>query len=250
MTNRSGLGEPWPGGGAFRSQRLTVWPTSMNLTRPSYARPPALESMNGRGGLSGFGEDGTDGAPLHERVAVHPVPRGAHRISAEERARREAALAQAPLFANLPKRHLRSINKLTGVSAYEEGAVVVQEGDQGSSFHVLLDGPGQGRAARTDGRPSLTRRLLRRDRLARPRAPNRYRDRGVVSAMSDPGRRGLHGNPGQPARIGHQGHARDRGAPTPTRASACRVTSERDRRDAVSREGVSAGRPSRCRPDR
>ncbi len=96
--------------------------------------------MNGRGGLSGFGEDGTDGAPLHERVAVHPVPRGAHRISAEERARREAALAQAPLFANLPKRHLRSIAKLTGVSAYEEGAVVVQEGDQGSSFHVLLDG--------------------------------------------------------------------------------------------------------------
>ena len=69
-----------------------------------------------------------------------PVPRGARRISTEEQARREEALAQAPLFANLPKRHLRSIARLTGVSAYEEGGAVVREGDPGSRFHVLLDG--------------------------------------------------------------------------------------------------------------
>jgi CRP-like cAMP-binding protein len=69
-----------------------------------------------------------------------PVPRGPRQISAEERARRVAALGQAPLFASLPKRHLRSIARLTGVSEYDQGATVVREGDPGSRFHVLLDG--------------------------------------------------------------------------------------------------------------
>lgn len=69
-----------------------------------------------------------------------PAARGARRISAEERTRREQALAQAPLFAGLPKRYLRSIAKLTSVSAYPEGAAVVREGSLGSRFHVLLEG--------------------------------------------------------------------------------------------------------------
>jgi len=67
------------------------------------------------------------------------MPPGA-RISAEERTQRELALTEAPLFASLPKRHLRSIAKVTGVREYEAGASVVREGDPGSTFYVLLDG--------------------------------------------------------------------------------------------------------------
>jgi CRP-like cAMP-binding protein len=67
------------------------------------------------------------------------MPPGA-RFSAKERTRRELALTEAPLFANLPKRHLRSIAKMTGVREYEEGDWVIREGDPGSAFYVLLDG--------------------------------------------------------------------------------------------------------------
>src|SRR3546814_1289810 len=49
------------------------------------------------------------------------------------------ALPISPLFANLPKRHLRSIAKVTGVREYEKGASVIREGDPGSAFFVLLD---------------------------------------------------------------------------------------------------------------
>jgi CRP-like cAMP-binding protein len=67
------------------------------------------------------------------------MPPGA-RISAKERARRELALTEAPLFANLSKRHLRSIARVTGVREYKKGASVIREGDPGSAFYVLLDG--------------------------------------------------------------------------------------------------------------
>ena len=69
-----------------------------------------------------------------------PMPRGAGRLSSEEQARREEALAQAGLFAGLPRRHLRSLVKSTGVSTYPEGATVVEEGTTGSKFYVILDG--------------------------------------------------------------------------------------------------------------
>jgi CRP/FNR family transcriptional regulator, cyclic AMP receptor protein len=68
-----------------------------------------------------------------------PKPTGS-RIAAEERERRELALKQAPLFANVPRRHLRSIAKVTGVRGYEEGASIIREGDPGSTFYALLDG--------------------------------------------------------------------------------------------------------------
>jgi CRP-like cAMP-binding protein len=68
-----------------------------------------------------------------------PVPRGA-RISAEEWARRQTALAQAPLFAALSKRQLRSLAKTTAVVAYKEGADVVKQGAVQSTFYVLLEG--------------------------------------------------------------------------------------------------------------
>jgi CRP-like cAMP-binding protein len=67
------------------------------------------------------------------------MPPGAP-ISAKELSRRERALTEAPLFASLPKRHLRSIAKVTGVREYGTGASVVREGDPGSTFYVLLDG--------------------------------------------------------------------------------------------------------------
>ncbi len=68
-----------------------------------------------------------------------PAPRGAG-ISREERTRRQQALAQAPLFANLSKRQLRSLAEMTAVTAYKEGAEVVKQGSAGPTFYVLLDG--------------------------------------------------------------------------------------------------------------
>jgi CRP-like cAMP-binding protein len=68
-----------------------------------------------------------------------PAPRGAG-ISREERTRRQEALAQAPLFANLSKRQLRSLAEVTAVTAYKGGAEVVKQGSAGTTFYVLLDG--------------------------------------------------------------------------------------------------------------
>jgi CRP/FNR family cyclic AMP-dependent transcriptional regulator len=68
-----------------------------------------------------------------------PAGRGA-RVSEEEWRRRQAALAVAPLFAGLSRRHLRALTKATTVSAYDEGDQVVAEGSGGSMFFVILDG--------------------------------------------------------------------------------------------------------------
>jgi CRP-like cAMP-binding protein len=68
-----------------------------------------------------------------------PAPRGA-RITREERTRREAALARAPMFANLSKKQLRSLAEVTAVTAYDRGAEVIREGSAGSTLYVLLDG--------------------------------------------------------------------------------------------------------------
>jgi CRP/FNR family transcriptional regulator, cyclic AMP receptor protein len=54
--------------------------------------------------------------------------------------RRQEALARAPLFADLPKRHLREIARITGVRAFPEGETIIQEGSSGSSFFVVLEG--------------------------------------------------------------------------------------------------------------
>src|SRR5262245_32655388 len=69
-----------------------------------------------------------------------PKPAGAPGVSGEELRLREAALAQAPLFADLPKRHLRAIAKSTGVSGYGAGETVVEQGAPGSAMYVLLEG--------------------------------------------------------------------------------------------------------------
>jgi CRP/FNR family cyclic AMP-dependent transcriptional regulator len=69
-----------------------------------------------------------------------PTPPRSRRLSGEELARREQALARAPLFSNLPRRHLRALAKITGVRSYDQGATIVREGSTGSAFFVILDG--------------------------------------------------------------------------------------------------------------
>jgi CRP/FNR family transcriptional regulator, cyclic AMP receptor protein len=70
------------------------------------------------------------------RPTGRPESRAA-KVGLEER---EAALAQAPLFAALPKRHLRRLARSSGVLHRDEGSAVVKEGAAGSVFFVILDG--------------------------------------------------------------------------------------------------------------
>lgn len=79
-------------------------------------------------------------AYLTSRWPFEPQPAGTRRIAQKEQQMREKALTQAPLFADLPKRHLRSIVRVTGVSAHPEGATIVKEGSPGQTFHVILEG--------------------------------------------------------------------------------------------------------------
>jgi CRP/FNR family cyclic AMP-dependent transcriptional regulator len=67
-------------------------------------------------------------------------PAGRRRTAPATLADREQALAGAPLFSSLPKKQLRSISKVTGVWAYPENTVIVQEGKPGGSFYVILEG--------------------------------------------------------------------------------------------------------------
>jgi CRP/FNR family cyclic AMP-dependent transcriptional regulator len=59
---------------------------------------------------------------------------------AEDIARREKALASVPLFADIPKRHLRSIAKLTALPSFEPASTIVKEGSTGSLFFAILEG--------------------------------------------------------------------------------------------------------------
>jgi CRP/FNR family transcriptional regulator, cyclic AMP receptor protein len=69
---------------------------------------------------------------------VAPPPRRSNARAALQQ--REAALIRAPLFAPLPKRHLRAIAKVTSVWTYPEKTVIVEEGKRGTSFFVILEG--------------------------------------------------------------------------------------------------------------
>jgi CRP/FNR family transcriptional regulator, cyclic AMP receptor protein len=61
----------------------------------------------------------------------------AGRVALDERA---AALARAPLFEEMPKRALRRLARVAGVTDRREGATVVNEGASGSVFYVILEG--------------------------------------------------------------------------------------------------------------
>ena len=53
---------------------------------------------------------------------------------------REAALARVPLFAELPKRHLRELARASGVSELAEGETVVRQDAAGDVCYVILEG--------------------------------------------------------------------------------------------------------------
>ena len=49
-------------------------------------------------------------------------------------------LAELPLFAGLPARHLRKIASLAGQTRFAEGSEIVREGARGETFFLILDG--------------------------------------------------------------------------------------------------------------
>jgi len=63
-------------------------------------------------------------------------------------------LATLPLFSRVPKRHLRKIADLASFASYAPGDIVIQSGEPGNAFFVVLSG-----TARVVGKPRA--RLLR-----------------------------------------------------------------------------------------
>jgi len=49
-------------------------------------------------------------------------------------------LASVPLFADLPKRHVRTIGKLAKIERFVPYAPIVKEGGRADSFFLVLDG--------------------------------------------------------------------------------------------------------------
>jgi CRP-like cAMP-binding protein len=49
-------------------------------------------------------------------------------------------LKDMPLFAGVPKRHLKKIAALTKEARYARGSAIVRQGDRGDAFFVILDG--------------------------------------------------------------------------------------------------------------
>ena len=49
-------------------------------------------------------------------------------------------LAQLPLFAGVPKRHLRRIVRVATTRRFGQMTRIVQSGDAGNTFYVVLDG--------------------------------------------------------------------------------------------------------------
>jgi CRP/FNR family transcriptional regulator, cyclic AMP receptor protein len=64
-----------------------------------------------------------------------------------------AAVAKIPLFAGVPKRHLRTILKRMGEYEYENGATILKDARQGEVLFLLLEGSARVvRAGRTVAR--------------------------------------------------------------------------------------------------
>jgi CRP-like cAMP-binding protein len=49
-------------------------------------------------------------------------------------------LARVPLFASLPKRHLKHVAALAEMKRFKAGTDIVRAGTQGNAFFVILDG--------------------------------------------------------------------------------------------------------------
>ena len=50
------------------------------------------------------------------------------------------ALADVPLFSGLSRRHLRHIAELTEEQRFDEGSTLAEEGKEGDTFYVILEG--------------------------------------------------------------------------------------------------------------
>lgn len=56
---------------------------------------------------------------------------------------RQSILAEVPLFRSLSKRHLHEIARASRIREYANHQIVVEEGAEGSSMFVVLDGYGR-----------------------------------------------------------------------------------------------------------
>lgn len=75
------------------------------------------------------------GGTFADRWATRPRAGGSRRL-----ADLQEALSSAPLFADLPKRHLRSLALVSRESSYPVGAEIVRQGTEGDTLYVLLEG--------------------------------------------------------------------------------------------------------------
>ncbi len=71
---------------------------------------------------------------------IGPVAERSGRMSKEELLGRQRALQRAPMFAGLPKRHLKSIARMAWLRTNPAGTVLMEQGTPGSSFIVVLEG--------------------------------------------------------------------------------------------------------------
>ena len=83
--------------------------------------------------------------PAAARIALTREAREAGRVAAEtapsETARLWAdVLAEVPLFAGVATRHVRKIASLGSVARFDARAPIVNEGDPGEAFYVILSG--------------------------------------------------------------------------------------------------------------
>src|SRR5918995_1056626 len=86
-------------------------------------------------------------------------------------------LGALPLFARLGKRQLRRLAKFAKVADYSPGEVIVQKGERGDSFYLMLDGRARARTnlVRLGRRPFRPRVGLTSPYGPRSRSPARSR---------------------------------------------------------------------------
>jgi len=80
----------------------------------------------------------TVGAIVEARAATAPSRRRADPGSVVRE--RATLLSTVPLFADLSKRHLRQLSKLASETNVRSGGYIVQAGQPGRAFYVILEG--------------------------------------------------------------------------------------------------------------
>jgi hypothetical protein len=92
---------------------------------------------------------------------VRAAGRVAGELPASETARLWAdVLGKVPLFAGVPARHVRRIASLGTLARFEAKEPIVNAGDPGDAFYVILSGPRQGPASKRTCRGGTRSRCL------------------------------------------------------------------------------------------